>query len=94
MQLHHQLPDNVREKLHGLKDAIEELCGGSSGTIPTVRNTWKSVPMTTIGSTNLRHPSTLSFDFPNVIPSTAKNVLIYVAIQCGKANQDTTSNLV
>ena len=83
----------MKEKLRGLQDAIEELCGGSSVTIPTVRNTWTSVPMTSIGSTNLRHPSTLSFVIPNVIPSTAKNVLINVAIQCGTANKGTTSNL-
>ncbi len=74
---------NVREKLCVLKDAVEELCSGSSVTITTIHNTWTSVPMTTIGSTNLRHPNTFSFVIPNVISSTAKNVLIYATMLCG-----------
>ena len=51
---------NVQEKLNGLKEAVEALCEGTSVAIPTVRNTWTSVPITSIGSTNLRHPLSLS----------------------------------
>ncbi len=68
---------------------MEALCEGTSVAIPTIRNTWTSVPITSIGSTNLRHPNTFSFVIPNVIPSTAKNVLIYTAMQCGNANVGT-----
>ena len=55
--------------------------------IPTIRNTWTSVPRTAIGGSNLRHPNTFSFVIPNVIPSTAKNVLIYTIMYCGGANR-------
>ena len=54
-------------------------------TPPTIRNTWTSVPLTYIGGTNLRHPNTFSYVIPSVIPSTAKNVLVYAAIHCGHA---------
>ena len=56
-------------------------------TVPTVRNTWTSVPMTGIGGTSMRHPGTLSSNtMPSVIPSTAKNVLVYVTIKSGLAS--------
>ncbi len=84
---------NVQEKLNGLKEAVEALCEGTSVAIPTVRNTWTFVPITSIGSTNLRHPNTFSFVILSVIPSTAKNVLIYVFVGCGQANVGTTLHL-
>ncbi len=77
---------NVQEKLNGLKEAVEALCEGTSVAIPTVQNTWTSVPITSIGGTDLRHPNTFSFVIPSVIPSTAKNVLIYTIMRCGFAN--------
>ena len=33
----------------------------------------------------MRHPSTFSYVIPSVIPSTAKNVLVYATIHCGHA---------
>ncbi len=84
---------NVQEKLNGLKEAVEALCEGTSVSIPTVRNTWTSVPITSIGSTNLQHPNTFSFVIPSVIPSTAKNVLIYALMHCGQANRGTELHL-
>ena len=39
---------NVQEKLNGLKEAVEALCEGTSVSIPTVQNTWTSVPITSI----------------------------------------------
>ncbi|XP_064395716.1 uncharacterized protein LOC135342785 isoform X1 [Halichondria panicea] len=84
---------NVQEKLNGLKEAVEALCEGTSVAIPTVRNTWTSVPITSIGSTNLRHPNTFSFVIPSVIPSAAKNVLIYALMHCGTAHGSITLHL-
>ncbi len=72
---------------------MEALCEGTNVAIPTVRNTWTSVPRTYIGSTDLRHPNTFSFVIPNVIPSTAKNVLIYTVMFCGEANVANTLHL-
>ncbi len=72
---------------------MEALCEGTSVSIPTVQNTWTSVPITSIGGTDLRHPNTFSFVIPSVIPSTAKNVLIYALMHCGSANRGTELHL-
>ena len=48
---------------------------------PTVN--WTSVPMTSIGSSNLREPGTLVYNIPSVIPSNAKEVLVLVSIDVG-----------
>ncbi len=91
---HHAVAcSNVQVKLRELKSAVEVLCEGSSVTVPTVRNTWTSVPLTAIGSTNLQHPNTFSFVIPNVIPSTAKNVLIYATMYSGTANRGISIHL-
>ena len=41
----------------------------------------------------MRTPSTFSYTIPNVIPSTAKEVLIYAFLQSGHANQGTRQNV-
>ncbi len=56
----------MQEKLKGLKEAVEALCEGTSVAIPTVRNTWTSVTLISIGSTDLRHPNTFSFVIPQM----------------------------
>ena len=48
--------------------------------------TWTSVPITSIGTTDLRTPSTLTYTIPTVIPSTATDVLIYAVLHSGYAN--------
>ena len=66
---------------------INALCGGNTAlTVPTVRHTWTSVPITSVGSTDLRHPNTFSYVIPSVIPSTAKNVLVYATLHSGGAS--------
>ena len=35
----------------------------------------------------MRHPSTLSYVIPSVIPSTAKNVLVFATMYTGSANR-------
>ena len=68
---------------------MEALCGVSTSTPPTVQYspslTWTSVPRTTIGGNNLRTPSTFSYTIPSVIPTSAKEVLIYALIHSGGA---------
>ena len=70
--------------------AVDTLCGAGTPTPPTAQPspsvTWTSVPITSIGSTNLRTPSTFAYTIPNVIPSTAEEVLIYAFLQSGNAN--------
>ena len=68
---------------------MEALCGAGTATPPTVQPlpsvTWTSVPITSIGGTDLRTTSTFSYTIPNVIPSTAKEVLIYATLHSGTA---------
>ena len=62
------------------------MCGANDVGSGIIRNTWTSVPLTIIGQTNMRHPGTLSYVIPSVIPSTAKNVLVYAIVRCGNAS--------
>ena len=79
---------------------MEALCGASTATpsadqsctcSPSV--TWTSVPITRIGGTNLRHPSTFSYTIPDVIPSTAREVLIHASLHSGNALPDRSQHL-
>lgn len=45
--------------------------------------TWTSVPMTQIGTINFGQIATQSFVIPSVIPSSAKEVLVYVYVHEG-----------
>ena len=62
-------------------------------SVPQDRNSWTSVPLTQIGSTDLRQPNTFTFDIPSVIPSTANNVLVYAAFSCGYANRGVSQHI-
>ena len=68
---------------------MEALCGAGTATLRAVQPSplvnWTSVPITSIGSTNLRTPSTFSYTIPNVIPSTAKEVFIFALVHSGGA---------
>ena len=48
--------------------------------------TWTSVPLTAIGSNNLRRAGTLSYTIPSVIPSSASEVLVLAGIYCGSSS--------
>ena len=51
------------------------------------------MPLTSIGSTDLRTPATFQYIIPSIIPSTAKNVLVYVAMSCGHANRGVSQHV-
>ena len=76
---------------------MEALCGAGTATPPTVQPspsvTWTSIPMTKIGGTDLRHAATLAFDIPAVIPSTAKELLVYGYFWNGNANNGPVRHL-
>ena len=74
-----QVIDSLHGKISVLSAHLQELDSKNTGT-------WTSLPMTDVGSSNLRSPSTMSYVIPNVIPTTAKNVLIYVTAHTGYAN--------
>ena len=44
---------------------------------------WTSVSMTEIGRSNLQHTGTLVYDVPSIVPSSAREVLIFVNIRVG-----------
>ena len=64
----------------------------SSTTPPTTWShyhpvNWTSVTKTSIGSSNLQHASTMTFTIPNIIPSSAREVLIFVGASSGYSNR-------
>ena len=78
---------NVQEKLQALSEAVQ-LCGSTTPAPISQCNcnysaTWTSVPLTTIGTSNLQHAGTLAYTIPRVIPSTAREVLVLASIYCG-----------
>ena len=54
---------------------------------------WASVPMTSIGSSNLQHAATFSHTIPNVIPSTAREVLVHAGVYTGDSNNGPLQHL-
>ena len=87
-------------KMKGLKAAIESMCGNSIPTSspPLIQQydhpvNWTSVTKTHIGSSNLRHVSTITFTIPNIIPSDAKEVLIFVSVESGRARNGHAQDL-
>ena len=81
-------------KVNELKAEIEELCSVINPTPtvqPHIQFKWTSVPKTDVGSSSLTHTGTFSFTIPSVIPSTASEVLIYVAAHSGGADRGSTS---
>ena len=87
---HHSTPFSkgtcrfAQKKLNDLQQAIDTSC--TCYVTETVPNTWTSLPLTYIGGTDMQYPGTLAYVIPSVIPSTAKNVLIYVILYTSSAN--------
>ncbi len=71
------------KELNALLDGLCDTC-----TTPSVQQSncpfnWTLVSSTSIGTSNLRHASTMSFTIPNVIPSSANEVLIHAGVFSG-----------
>ena len=81
---------DVQQKLQELAEAVPALCRSSTPP-PMVQPqcdcshavNWISVQLTRIAYSNLRHTGTLAYDIPNVIPTTAKEVLVLATVQVG-----------
>ena len=74
--------------------ALDQLCGISQTSMVTPQSwhspyNWTSVPLTSIGSSNLQEAATFSYTIPNTIPSSALEVLVYVALNSGPSNKAT-----
>ena len=85
---------DIMSKMEGLKAAIESMCGNSTptSTSPPIQQyyhpvNWTSVTKKYIGSSNLQHASTMTFTIPNIIPSSAREVLIFVGANIGGSNR-------
>ena len=88
----------LMEKVNALKMALEGVCTEDlPTTLPTTEQptieplcscpiNWTSVPFTEIGTTNLKHAATLSFNIPSVVPSSATEVLIHAGFYTGSSN--------
>ena len=70
------------------------MCNSSTVSPPTATPAqyyspynWTSVTKTSIGTSNLRHASTITFTIPSVIPSTAREVLIHAGVFSGGSNR-------
>ena len=81
---------NLHNKANELTTAIDQLCNTTH--TPTAQPTyysqynWTSVPKTSIGTSNLQEASTFSFTIPDIVPSTAKEVLVHAGVFSGHSN--------
>lgn len=89
---------NVQRQLQELTEAVQALCSSATippvtaTEPPTVVQqqcdcsrvvNWTSVSMIMIGYSTLQHTGTLAYDIPSIIPSSAKEVLIFVNLRIG-----------
>ena len=74
------------EPLRGISQTIN-----STATPPSWHSpyNWTSVPLTKIGHSDLKDAATFSYPIPDSIPSSALEVLVYVAIDSGPSNRAT-----
>ena len=77
---------SIQEKLQGLREAVDSLGREINSTPPHRPHTWTSVPITEVGTSTLLSTGNSAFDIPSVIPSTAKNVLVYAAFYTGNVS--------
>lgn len=68
---------DIQQNLQSLSTALQAWCNHTS----TV--TWTSVPRTEIGTNNLARPETFPYNIPTVIPSTAREVFVFVGAYQG-----------
>jgi len=63
---------DVQQNLQSLSTALQAWCNDTSMV------TWTSVPQTKIASSKLQIAETTSYNIPSVIPSTAREVFVFV----------------
>ena len=78
---------DIPVKANGLIKAMEEIC------VTANQVTWTSVPMTTIGESDLTKAGTETYIIPNVIPSNAREVLISASVRSGNSNRGPYDNI-
>ena len=84
---------SIQEKLQGLREAVDSLGTEINSIFSHRPQTWTSVPITEIGNSTLLSMDTSAFDIPDVIPSTAKNVLVYAPFYTGTSNNGRSQHL-
>ena len=76
----------VQYHLTQLTAAIQSLCGSDvEAALPS--NEWESITLQQIGTINMRSTSEQSFIIPSSIPTTAKEVLVYVYAFMGYSSE-------
>ena len=97
---------DVQQKLQVLSEAVQTLCGSSTPSPTTAQPApvmqqcdyspavnCTSVTMISVGYTTLRLTGTLAYDILSVIPTSAKEVLVFVNVRAGR-NGPTGSHYV
>ena len=86
---------DVQQKLQALTESVQTLCGSSTPPPTTITSaavqqcdcnptiTWTSIPITSIGTSNMQHTGTVAYDIPSVIPNNAKEVLVLASASAG-----------
>jgi hypothetical protein len=84
VRVHYNLGcSDLLTKVDEMKIAIEAMCNQTTSTESYSPTKWISVTKTQFGHSTLQEAGTFSFTIPDVIPSTAREVLIYVAVNDG-----------
>ncbi len=77
------------EKMNYLEKTIEGMCGNKTATsAPSCKSSqvnWTSVPITLVGVSYLNEAANYSYIIPKLIPSNAREVLIYTAAKPERA---------
>ena len=80
---------NVNTHLTALTAAFNALCNVNTSPAQSCNCSveWESISMTQIGTINVRSTNTQSFIIPNTVPSTAREVLVYVYVIKGYSQE-------
>ena len=97
---------DVQLKLEALSETVQTLCGSSTAS-PSVTTqpppaaqcdcappvNWTST-VSSIGSTSIKSAGTLAYDIPSVIPSSAKEVLIFANVEVGNSGPSSQQHYI
>ena len=75
-------------KVNELKSKIEQVCSSVAAPAPAVRSpysphNWTTISKSLIGPSKLQNAGTSSYTIPSDVPSSAREVLVYVSVRDG-----------
>ena len=81
------------EKVNYLEKTIEGISAQTVLSCKSCQVNWTSVPNTLLGKSDLKEAATYSYTIPDLIPSYAREVLIYAAANIGDSSQGPYTSL-